>query len=371
VGDTPDRQAIEAVIRSFLDAAAQGKFPPDYWTGPVADVFGLGTEVGEISPIPLNLARGSVRVQKLEVQRVQGDAASAVLRADCYAIVNASGTERPVRRRYTGGVVLRRVGGEWRLVTLRQDGVDVASSLFEPTRALDHADGAEVEVAARYFKKTWVGLIVVRNVGDEVAVLGRATAEGRVWGFFTDGGVVRRAPLVLRPGARWGIAWTSKPGPFRRTQTIRARINDKEVAFALRPPDRPVWHRVRDSMHPNTVVHLLVLLTLVTVPFAERGTAALGISLLAAGLFNFGSELLGYLRGGRYSAQFLYGAVGLVEVALGVYLMRREQVGLFGLITSLAVAGPLLWLKVQMHLQGWRADRAEIVRDATAELDGA
>jgi hypothetical protein len=372
VGAADDREAIEALIRGFLDDAAQGKFPPDYWTGPVAEAFALGTEVGEITPVPLDLRRGSTRVEKLQVGRIEGDSARAELRADCLSIVDVPiGGERTVRRRYGGGVVLQRVGTEWRLVTLRQEGVDIASSLFDPVRTIERADGAEIEVAARYLKTTWLGLIVVRNVSDDAVVLGKVTIEGKVWGLFVDGGTVRRAPLVLRSGARWGIAWTGKTGPLRRAQTVRARINEHDLRIQVRPPRRPMRHVIRASLHPNAAVHLVALLALLTVPFTERGLAALGIALLAAGLLNFGSEVLSYLAGARFSAQLLYGAVGLVELAIALYLVHREHVGVFGIVTSLLIAVPVLWFKAQVHLHARRTDRAEIVRDPTGELDGA
>lgn len=365
-----DRQAIEDVIREFLEAAALGNVHARLWAGPVAEWFALNQDVIESTPFPLHVKGGNDRLQKLEIRSIEGDSAEVTLKADCFLTIDHPiAGQRHTTVRYRGDAVLRRESNSWRIITLQLDGVDLASALFDPVPAEAIVEEVHIAAAARFTKGPLLLLVAVRNLGDSPAVLGRIFAGGRVWWLFDEGAVLRQRPLVLRAGANWGIAVSLKASLLRRSMTIRVRVNNQDVALDLHPPPRALWRRIRQSAHTNAVLHVFALCSLLAIPLAgPRGIGGFALLLLGAGILNVFGEALGFLSGTRVSAQALYGAVGLLEIAVAAFLLQRGHVDKILAVGVLAVVAPYIWFQFRTLLLRRRVEQAEIVRDRTPKV---
>jgi len=364
VGATEDRQAIEAVIREFLDSAARAKFPPGFWAEPLSDAFAVGTAIGRSTPAKLPVLSGSAHVRKLEIRSIEGDSANVELNAECVTKVDHPiGGHRHIRRVYSGGVLLRREGEQWRIITLKQDGVDFAAATFQPVVARAEIDGVDLSLTTRYGKADWFMGLLFENHSSESAILDRVRSTQKVWWLFEDGVVVRHTPLVLRNGGSWGLVQGLKGRMLLRPISVTARVNGRDIGLEVSPPRIPLLRRIRQSVHPNTMLHAFVLTALLLLPIASRAPGALGLALVSAGVFNIASEVLAALRASRFSAQLLYGIVGVIELGVGAFLVWHERVSTITVVGLLLVVAYWLWLQFR-NLELWRKAQAETVRDA-------
>jgi len=365
VSATDDRQAIEAVVRAFLDAAAQGKFPPDVWAQPLADAFTIGAEIGRSTPVQLPVLSGSAHIRKLEIRSMDGDSAQVDLNAECVTKVDhpVSG-QRHVKRVYRDAV-LRRDATGWRIASLKQDGVDFAAGMFEPVVARARVDGVDLYGTTRTLKRGYLLGALLRNCDEESAVVERIELKQRVWWLFEDGEVMRQRPLVLRREGTWGVANALKGRLISYPLVVSGRINGRDARLEMRPPPTPFWKRILQCVHSNTIVHAFVVASLLLVPFAPRALGGVGLVLLWAGALNVGGEALALMRASRFSAQVLYVSVGALELAVGAFLVWHERVGVITVVGVLALVAYML----SFHVRGlgvWRKVQAETVRDAPA-----
>jgi hypothetical protein len=314
-----DEDAVEAVVRAFLDAAAQGIDVERFVTGPVRESL-LRPAMFRASG--WEYRRHNVKVRRLEVEDVNDGSALVALDAVCFAaVMHPVVGEQPVTMRIKGPARLVLEGSDWKIVTLKCDGIDWLSALYEPTPAILRLGPFQVSATA-WHGPAWNGLLVViENVSDRPGVVERVLTGGRVWWVFRDGFVLLGAARI-EAGGELRRTLRLKGAALRHDIDVEVQTQDAKTTLSLAPPATfPLRRRLRHALHLDSMFQALLVVS-AAYGVATGEWAGLAIAALIVGVMLFFGEIVSMFSGVRASAQLLYLTVGAAETVGGLlYLL--------------------------------------------------
>jgi hypothetical protein len=348
-----DEAAIEAVLRAFLNAAAEGSDIEQFVTGPVRHTL---LRPASLRTVGWKTARSSVKVKRLEVEPVHGDTATVALDAHCFAALKEPILgEQQVTMRMQGPARLVREGAEWKIVTLTCDRLDWLSALYSPTPAVASLGPFRISAAA-WLRRTGIGvLVVINNDSNDPGDVQRVQTNSRVWWFFRDGTLLLPEPTRIEAGGKWTASVNPKGSPLRREidVDVQSEVGTRRLSLAS-PARLPLGKRLRNGFHPLTVLHF-ILGGLAVFGLVSGDWLGFWVTLFILGLLNLTGEVGSVLSGVRVSAQFLYLSVGLAETLAALFFLARSDVHWWTLAAVLAPILVYMVLQVRATLHTHRA----------------
>jgi hypothetical protein len=332
---------------------------PDLYTGALAGATAVDMHIADYGGWKRRYFPADVR--KLNVLRVEADDAYVELDAFIHRTSEHPALgQKHSSFRLTGPVVLRRQDGAWRVETFKSSGNDLVSGFFRPVPAEMNAHNVRVAAYAQLWHKHRQLIMLVQNDGQSDVVVERVVARSAIWWLFDDGGLVRRNPLIVPPGASWGFLLALKPRWRPAPLRVNSLVDGREVELLLEEPAHVSLVQRLRSNGATVLFFVAVLAGIVVWAMApDIGPRLLAIALLFGGAVQLLFVGVSTVRGIFLSATAFYLATGLAEVTGGAVLLSLHQLNLWPLVLGFVTLVLAFARQFQQALHERRADASD------------